>query len=300
MRDRRIYRFVQWGMVLIVFGIFPACEELSPVPDSELPEFVDQLVLNASFDNGRPISLETSNTSWAYDSLLPGVIDDAEIDLSVDGASVPVNYNPSSRRYESTRVPKPGELYSILAFRGSYARISSTLNIPEDLDNVQSGYVPDGGIDPQGNPGDLMFIEFDDPGSKDFYELHFYYFSELAEIFVPFDFELTDETLLSPNTLKLNSGGFLFSDELFNGTRKRFTAAITSSLTRGNSDIKYLIELRKVNQDYWKYWRTLQQYRDQEDQIANGPFGNAVIIHSNVSGGLGIFMGSNLQSDTIR
>jgi len=145
-----------------------------------------------------------------------------------------------------------------------------------------------------------MFIEFDDPGGKDFYELHFYYFSELAEIFVPFDFELTDETLLSPNTLKLNSGGFLFSDELFNGTRKRFTAAITSSLTRGNSDIKYLIELRKVNQDYWKYWRTLQQYRDQEDQIASGPFGNAVIIHSNVSGGLGIFMGSNLQSDTIR
>jgi len=300
MRVKRTYKYFRLSAVLTAFAALSACEELSPVPDSELPEFVDQLVLNASFDDGNPISLEISNTAWAYDSLLPGVVDDAEIDLSVDGASVSVTYNPATRRYESTRVPKPGELYSILASKGSYSRISSTLNIPDNLENVQSGYIPDGGIDPQGNPGDLMFIEFDDPGGKDFYELHFYYFSEMAEIFVPFDFELTDETLLSPNTLKLNSGGFLFNDELFNGTRKRFTAAITSSLTRGNSDIKYLIELRKVNQDYWKYWRTLQQYRDQEDQIASGPFGNAVIIHSNVSGGLGIFMGSNLQSDTIR
>jgi len=277
-----------------------ACENFSELSDAELPEFVDQLVLNASFDNAEPISLEVSTTTWAYEAGNPEIDEDVLIELKRDGQPVSLSYNSFEERFTSNVVPKAGDIFTIAVFKDNYKTISSNLRIPNPLSSHSSGYIAGGGKDLEGRTGDVVFVEFDDPGTEDFYEVQFFYFNELANEFILFDFEISDETLRSPNTLRLNNGAFLFSDELFNGQTKRVSAVATAALTAGNSDVKYLVKLRKVSKDYWKYWRTLQQFRDQENAGASGPFGNAVILHSNVTAGLGVFMSSYLHSDTIR
>ena len=100
--------------------------------------------------------------------------------------------------------------------------------------------------------------------------------------------------------MKLNDGGFLFNDVLFNGQTKKIEAVPPGGLVAANSDVLYLIELRSVTRDFYNYYKTLQQYRDRDDLQQAGPFGSAVIVHSNITNGLGAFIASNVESDTIR
>ncbi|MCB9246418.1 MAG: DUF4249 domain-containing protein [Flavobacteriales bacterium] len=297
---RKVARISILNGIILMALFFQACEYRTQIPLDELPEFRDQIVINSSLDNRNRISVEITNTAWAYGSGSPSLLEDVNVEMRREGDQIPLVFNASSGKFESNIIPGSGEHFSITAFLDGYLTVASAQVIPEPIPNKQSGYIEGGGIDLSGRTGDVLYIDFDDPGGEDFYELHFLYYSELAQVFIPFDFELTDPTLLSPNTLKLNSGGYLFSDEKFNGKRKSFKAVATSSLVAGNSDIKYLIQLRRVSKDYWKYWRTLQQFRDEQDQLASGPFGSAVIIHSNITGGTGIFMSSYLESDTLR
>ena len=296
MRYMITYRSALAFLLVLVFS--SSCEQLSELSEADLPEFVDQLVVNADLDNTNNVSLEVSTTTWAYEAGTPEVIGDVTLVFTQEGIEIPLTLN--SGRFSSPVKPKSGEVFTVAVFKDNYRTISANCRIPEQVLNKTSGYVSGGGTDLQGRVGDEVFIEFDDPSGEDFYEIKFFYYSELANEFILFDFEVDDLTLRSPNTLKLNNGGFLFSDELFDGSRKRFSAIATAALTSANSDIKYLVQLKKVSKDYWKYWRTLQQFRDQQEGNGSGPFGNAVILHSNVSGGLGVMMSSYVESDTIR
>ena len=172
--------------------------------------------------------------------------------------------------------------------------------IPEPVRNKSVGYIENGGTDLDGRPSDLLSIEWLDQAGSNFYMLHFYYYSESVKLFIPFEFQLNDPTLKAPETMKLNDGGFLFNDELFNGAKKRIEAVPPGGLVAANSDILYLIELRSVTKDWYNYQKTLQQYRDRDDLQQAGPFGSAVIVHSNINNGLGAFIASNVESDTIR
>ncbi|MCB0735329.1 MAG: DUF4249 domain-containing protein [Flavobacteriales bacterium] len=272
----------------------------SEIPDSELPDFVDKIVLNASIDNQNPIEVEVSNSVWAYESGFPEIISDVELILTSGDQDIPLTYNSSTKTFQSAVIPKVGQQFTLIAARENYRTASAYCQIPTKVQGKSAGYIENGGIDMDGNKADLVFLKFTDAPGLNYYIAHFYYYSSSADLFIPFEFELTDETLRSPNTVKLNDGGYLFDDRLFNGSTKEFKVVPPSGITAGNPDIKYLVELRSITEDYYKYQTTLQQYRDNQDQQSNGPFGSAVIVHSNVAGGLGVFLSSTLESDTIR
>jgi Domain of unknown function (DUF4249) len=270
------------------------------IPDSELPDFVDKIVINASFDNINRMEIEVSNSAWAYTSDLPEIVDDADLILTSEAGDVPLTYNSSSRSYQASGPATIGETYTLIASRKNYQTIRASCTIPEKVSNKQVGFVEDGGVDVDGNKADKVFIRFQDPAGQNFYTIHFYYYSSSADLFIPFDFPLTDATLKSPATLKLLDGGYLLNDDLFSGQLKEFAVVPPRGLGSTNPGIKYLVELRSISEDYYKYQRTLQQYRDQQDTQNNGPFGSAVIVHSNILSGLGAFISSTLESDTLR
>jgi hypothetical protein len=273
---------------------------VTKITKSDLPDFSDRLVVNASLDNINPISIEFSTMSWAYDTFDPIVEELLDVELLRGTTPVSLSLNPQNKRWESSVVPKEGESYFLRVSKNGYASAGSSLTIPSPPANKSAGYLAGAARDQNGGIADLVYVEFDDPAGEDFYEVQFHYYSETLEAFVPLSFELDDPSLSDPSTLQLYSGGFLFNDEQFNGKRKRLSVAVTESLTLRNSDIRYLIELRRVSKDYWTYWKSLQQFRETQDQQLDGPFGGTIVIHSNIIGGLGIFMGSNLSSDTLR
>lgn len=293
--------FIVTGLSLVL-GV--GCQVERPIPENELPSYTKKLVVNSAIDNINPISLTVSNTASAYSDDVPMEYTDVNIELrsTTSSITIPLTYDNVENKFVATRAADPGKTYEVIISDtlGSLETIRAFSTMPDKVLSKEIGYIENGGTDIDGRQSDLLSIKWIDVAGKHYYMLHFYYYSATADLFIPFDFETTDPTLLAPETVKLNDGGFLFNDDLFNGREKMISAVPPGGLVANNPDVLYLIELRTVSQDYYRYYTTLQQYRDQQDLQQAGPFGSAVIVHSNVKNGLGAFVCSTLESDTIR
>lgn len=287
---------------LVAPWLLISCGNERPIPSSKLPEYTDQLIINSVLSNTENISIYVGKSANAYSDSVPTRYDNVDVQLVANGNTVSVQYDNNSNRFVANRRPVPGQTYEVTVT--DKAGVLSTANarsrMPEEPVNKSIRYVENGGVDMNGNPSDLLSLTWTDVSGNNYYIAHFYYYSEVADLYLPFDFAMTDQTLADPETVELNDGGFLFNDKLFNGREKTISVVPPGGLVAGNSDILYLIELQTVTSDYYQYVTTLQKFRDQQDFQESGPFGSAVIVHSNINNGLGVFLTTTLASDTIR
>jgi hypothetical protein len=292
-----VYSFVA------LIGLYGCSADL-PIPTSDLPEFKQKLVVNSSVDNLNPISIKISNSAGAYTENLPQNYRQVKVSLRKANSSfdIPLVYDQFEEAFVASAPATPGVTYDLLVTDtvNGMPAVNARCVLPEQVLNKQIGYVENGGIDMEGLTSDLLTLKWTDVAGANYYIVHFYYYSETANLFIPFDFELNDPTLSDPKTVKLSSGGYLFDDGLFNGQEKTLNVVPPGGLVAGNTGPKYLIELRSVTDDYYRYHTTLQQYKDQDGVQQTGPFGSAIIVHSNINNGLGAFISSTLESDTIR
>jgi hypothetical protein len=275
--------------------------EIEEIPQDELPEFIDKIVVNSFIANDEPVVIETSQAAGAYTEDVPPRVDDINLELTLNGDEVILTYDAQNQVYVSSVTPKTGDELTLVAFKEGYQTANAFTRVPTGVQGKESGYIEDGGVDQNGVLSDLLWLKLQDNADENnFYELNFYYFNTTIQQYVSLDFEINDDILKDPSTLKLNNGGFVFSDESFNGEEVEFNAVAPFGLVISNPDEKYLVELKHLSADYFKYLVTLQDYRDQEDLQTGGPFGSAVIVHSNVNNGLGIFASAYNLSDTLR
>lgn len=286
----------------VVIGLLQSCSTDQPIPEGQLPSFQPKLVVNSALNNLEPIQIKISDNAGAYTNDLPLDYKDVTISLKADGSNVTTTYDAASKSFLSSQSAISGKSYTIEVQdnAGERSTVFARSFIPEQVRNKSIGYIENGGTDMDGRPSDLLSIEWTDQAGSNYYMLHFYYYSETVDLFVPFEFQLNDPSLKAPETMKLNDGGFLFNDVLFNSQTKKIEVVPPGGLVAANSDVLYLIELRSVTRDFYNYYKTLQQYRDRDDLQQAGPFGSAVIVHSNITNGLGAFIASNIESDTIR
>jgi hypothetical protein len=271
-------------------------------PDS-LPDFVQKIVLNVTGSNVKGSSLEVSLTASPYDSLeFPEIVDNAIVQFKVNGQEQSFTYNPLTEKYENPGFFKAGDKLLLSVSLQNRSTVSAAVTMPAEMGNHTSKLTVDGGTDGTGNTADLLTLSFDDNSSEpNYYLLHYYYYSELADLYLPFELTTKDAILNSPQTIKTNEGGYLFGDETFNGNTRTFSVVAPAGITESNSDIKYLVEIHSLTRDYFVYLKTLQDFRDSQDNTGGATtLGSAVVVHSNVSGGLGIFGAQTVSSDTLR
>lgn len=294
--------FNKYIAIVIMSSLSIGCFEDQPIPDAELPSFEPKLVVNSSINNFEPIEIKISDNAGAYTDDLPLVYPDVTISLKADGSTISMVYDNTSKSFKSSKKAIAGKTYQLEVTDNASQRttVNARSFMPEKVFNKSVKYVENGGTDMDGLPSDLLSLEWTDLSGSNYYMLHFFYYSETVDLYIPFDFQLTDATLKAPETMKLNDGGFLFNDALFNGQKKKITVVPPAGVVAGNTDVLYLIELRSVTKDFYSYYKTLQQYRDRDDLQQAGPFGSAVIVHSNINNGLGAFISSTIESDTIR
>lgn len=293
-------KIIKLTCLLAIIGQMTSCSDAIEVPTDQLPDFVDKIVINAALDNINPIEIEVSNSAWAYNTDLPEVAGTADLILTGPGGEIPLTYNSGTKTYRALSPAVVGATYVLVGSRKNYQTIRASCVVPPKVSNKAVGWVENGGRDIDGNLSDRVYIRFNDPSGKNYYLVHFYYYSESADLFIPFDFPLNDPSLKAASTVQTTDGGFLFTDDLFSGQNKELAVVPSMGLVAANIDIKYLIELRSISEDYYKYQTSLQRYRDQQDGNSNGPFSSAVIVHSNINNGLGAFLSSTLESDTLR
>jgi hypothetical protein len=102
------------------------------------------------------------------------------------------------------------------------------------------------------------------------------------------DFESNDPSVVED----LWGEGLLFNDNLFNGNTYEFVFSVEKYFYDTTS---ICINLISISEDYFKYLATCYKHMD-----ANwDPFMEKISVYSNVEGGVGIFGGYSLATDTI-
>ncbi|HZH96246.1 MAG TPA: DUF4249 domain-containing protein [Flavisolibacter sp.] len=94
---------------------------------------------------------------------------------------------------------------------------------------------------------------------------------------------------------------FFLRDINFNGKAKEVVLFIRHSDLQPvplnvNRDVKAVVELHSITADQYRYRKSLNTYRDAEDN----PFAEPVLIHGNIKNGYGVFLTYDLARDTIR
>ena len=203
----------------VVIGLLQSCSTDQPIPEGQLPSFQPKLVVNSALNNLEPIQIKISDNAGAYTNDLPLDYKDVTISLKADGSTVTTTYDAASKSFLSSQSAISGKSYTIEVQdnAGERSTVFARSFIPEQVRNKSIGYIENGGTDMDGRPSDLLSIEWTDQAGSNYYMLHFYYYSETVDLFVPFEFQLNDPSLKAPETMKLNDGGFLFNDVLLTG-----------------------------------------------------------------------------------
>ncbi|NUM30699.1 MAG: DUF4249 domain-containing protein [Bacteroidetes bacterium] len=289
--------------LLISIALFGGCEE--EIPIEQLNTYTEKLVVNEVFNNHTPFSIQISNSKSAYYDKNPEILGPetiTEINLKDgDNNVIPLTFDQFSRTYFSGELPLPGKSYKLLINSKNFTNVNSTGFLPLKINNMNSTWIENGGIDMQGNKSDLLKVTFtDDKNSKDYYKINFMYYSELVDKFNSFEFKLND-ILSAVSTIKTRDGGLLFSDETFNGESKTITAIPPAGLVKANTTYKYLISIEKLSSEYWKYYTSLEMYRGgSSGSSGTDLFRGATVIYSNINNGLGIFAGTSIKADTLK
>lgn len=105
-------------------------------------------------------------------------------------------------------------------------------------------------------------------------------------------FSTTDQILLSGSDAGLGEtrvffNRALFRDELFNGSTRSFRFRLETSIRPGTLDLR----LVSISEAAFRYYRTLERY----SYASGDPFAEPVQVFTNVEGGLGVWIGANVE-----
>lgn len=268
------------------------------VKPNELVGYTRKMVVNAVVNAGEGIELELTTSEAAIDSNLASAVIDANVQLTTESAIEILPYNIFSEKYTTSTMVDAGKSLNVMISHPDFPNVRSTISLPEAI-NATGNLIEDGGIDTSGLTGDLLQVTFDDAGGKqNYYKINVYYFLQSLSEWIPLDFDKTDPSLSAINSYKLNDAGVLFSDELFDGERKTISIVAPSGIVAGNTTEKYRIQLSSISNDFFKYYSSLQRARDAKEITYTGGYNNAVVIHSNIDGGLGI-LGAQTSSEIL-
>lgn len=284
-------------LLVVMFALVSACTQ--PIDLTKLPAYTEKTVINGSLNNMTNLEFSISKSAYAYNASSPGSVDNPTISLLEDGKPLSFTFDPIQSLYFSNTKPKPGSTYFI-SVQSANGTATATAKMPTPFTGSTSKVIPNGGIDQTGVPSDLVSITWNDNGAENnYYKINFFYYSELAQQFLPFEFTTNEQVLRSNETIKTNDGGYIFKDDLFNGKTQTLSAVPSFGLTSPTAPYKYLIQLRNMSEQYYKYLTTLQRYRDAQD-FNSGLFTEPVVVFTNVANGLGIWAGTTMASDTLK
>ncbi len=269
-------------------------DSFSTVLDVEPPEFEPQMTFSTFIDNEEPFVGFFAGRN--RDIFVGGDFDEFELDdvsITVTNHStdeiligqeldttgfVGFTYNYFAL---DTGFFTPGAEYTFLLEHADFPESETRLQFPPVSDNLENlSYKQIDGINLEGNENSSITFEIvDDPNNADFYELELMTLDGF-NTFGTFWIESTD-----PSALKgFPEDNLLFSDQSFNGERKR----ITVNFDRFNYD-------PEVNEALIVRWKTLSSsaysYSLSARRFVNTldtPFLSPVQIHSNVNDAIGI------------
>ena len=289
---------------LLAVATVSACETVVQV---KLPTHEARLVAHSLFvpDSLWRVNVSTTAPSTGFQE--PGFVDDAVVEIWDGDRRVerlaPIGqgtYTSASNR------PEPEKTYTL--------RVSA----PEMGQSEGTGAVPPAAriaafeqqIADEDTGGDfgrrimrILLTVDDPPGVRNYYGLQVLQDRRVinnatGEITsLPrntFTFASNDPALGEPDVFNPDKTTYketIFSDDLFDGRPHTIDFELEYTLDRRETDVKiersFVVLFMTVSTDYFDYWKT----SELQNTVGDNPFAEPVRVHSNMTGGLGIFAG---------
>ena len=275
---------------VIASTLFLGCETNL---DMSSIQHTPKLVVNSFVNSDELFSVQVSSTIPINDTNPPKMIENAIVTVNDGSTTSTLVYDLSVQKYLATFKPSPGRVYTVRVEKGNFNTASGTLTIPNRVVSAKSIWQDRTGFDSMGFETGTLTCFISDPGSeRNYYEINLYRFDDFTQewLIMP---PTTIDPFLNENGIKTDIGGLLIDDRSFNGSAKQFDF-ITSY---GNAGIQYkfLVEVRSLSDDYYRYLQSLASYKAQ-----GGIFSDPSPVYSNITNGRGICAGAAIQKDTIQ
>lgn len=275
---------------IIISTMFMRCETNL---DMSSIQHTPKLVVNSFVNSDELFSVQVSSTIPINDTNPPKLIENAMVTVNDGSKTETLSYDLSVQKYLAKFKPVPGKVYTVRVEKGNFSTAIGTLTIPNRVVSAKSVWKNKTGFDSLGfETGTLSCFISDPSGERNYYEINLYRFDDFTQewLIMP---PTTTDPFLNENGIKTDIGGILIDDRSFNGSAKQFDF-ITSYGSAG-IQYKFLVEVRSLSDDYYRYLQSLASYKAQ-----GGIFSDPSPVYSNITNGRGICAGAAIQKDTIQ
>ncbi len=314
---------------LLFSALFFSCRE--PI-DINVPDTEKKIVLNGLINPDSVISVNLSKSISILDKDDKIVfLENADVKIYENDVFKETLQYDTNGYYRGSIYPQIGKIYKVTAKYQNLDAVDAETNIlnppiisdinsdPQFQQETQTWYNSD-----TGEPFDTTLytldrldvsITIDDPpADENYYFLTFtanlaqyqFYPPDYEPVFVGYKMTSIDYDILNMNWenhyYSRNMNGYVFSDNLFNGTNYTLNASVRTGNYAGNGYTeadntldKIYVNLHSVTKDFYDYVISFSKYQD----IDGNPLAEPVNIKSNITGGFGFFSGYSTKKDSI-
>jgi len=280
--------------ILTVFvTLFFGCE--TELPMDQLI-FQDRLVVNLLANDDDILKVHVGKTLKLTDTTAEEKIEDAIVKVRDQfGNTSILDYTfLFDGKYVTSFKPIAGKTYSLTVEHPVYPTANSTFTIPSKFGSVKPTWEDNTGIDTSGFPTGTISFAINDPGDeRNYYEIGLYRYETFGNEFIVMPV-IPENPEIAANASFNESGNLILDDGSFNGQLKELKFTTPFGYASG-TPFKFLVEIKSLSPEYYRYFKSLEQYR-----VQGGPFSDPVAVFSNINGGVGICAGASITKDTIQ
>ena len=277
---------------LIILTIISSCEQETNVV---FPPYEPKIVVNGLISDQEPSLVVLSQSTASQDTGFIPFITRASVQVLSSNGSLYDNltYDAFQGGFVGSKAALQNAEYQI---RVNYEdqEVRGTTRLTPGVPINTFKYQDSVGLDSSGFPLGELTLEFTDVvGQDNYYRINMYYYDDIRQSFQVFD--LNEDAFLNARAEETEKG-FVFDDLSFNGRSQTISVPVPFGFTSPTAPYKFLVRLESLNNDLAQYEKSRELYFNS----IGGLFSEPIDLYSNIRGGLGIFGGSSLSTDTLR
>ncbi len=287
-------------LVLILLIVLIACEKTVYI---DIPDKGRKITVNSIFNTDSLFKVSVSKSCYILDNDIQA-IENATVEIYENDNLINILPYLNNGLYKSTtQKPSSGDKYKIKVTVPGMGTAETECYIPPETNiiSIDTASVMKSDIDGYRYEQLEFRVKFKDNPDK-----NNYYLIEPRQIIIYTYNDYDRDTIITDTTQNIMNfesddpsvienlwgNGLLFNDNLFNGNTYEFVFSVGKYFYDTTS---ICINLKSISEGYFKYLATCYKHMD-----ANwDPFMEKISVYSNVEGGVGIFGGYSLATDTI-
>jgi len=287
-------------LVLILIIVLIACEKTVYI---DIPDKGRKITINSLFNPDSLLKVSVSKSCYILDNDIQA-IENATVEIYENANLINTLPYLNNGLYKSaTQKPSSGDRYKIIVTVPGMGTAETESYIPPETNiiSIDTALVMRTDIDGYKYEQLEFKVKFKDNPDK-----NNYYLLALTQINIYTYDDYEGDTIIT-DTIQCNrycesddpsvvehlwEEGLLFNDNLFNGNTYVFILSTGKYFEEGAS---ICVNLKSISEGYFKYLATCNKHME-----ANwDPFMEKISVYTNVEGGVGIFGGYSLATDTI-